>query len=192
MRTMKWISYFLIFTIFGGIGILSTRWIIPPGVAAKAHWAAHYKSLKKMVRRMDLVVSGTVLDTRPGRVAYSDGEDDSVVYTNVLFRVERELKGKASEAVITVEQTGGELPDGSVMSIDDGGPYEPGEQYLLFLKKQPDSDRYYLVNPQGRFHVKRGRLHSVKPDDPVARRLHRRSQDDSEQMLRRYSATQIK
>ena len=140
----------------------------PPGMQAK--WADHYVSLRQMVRDVDAIVLADVLGSRPGRVISTSAGTAVLPFTLVDLRVERAIRGHFS-GLITLEQTGGH--DGTrAMYIDgDGGPYVRGQQVLLFLKRQPDTGYFYLVNPQGRFSVEKGSLLAVSPDDHVAQRL---------------------
>jgi hypothetical protein len=50
----------------------------------------------------------------------------------------------------------------------DGGAFEPGATYLLFLRKQKGGPYYYQVNHQGRFLVVNDRLWASAPEDAVA------------------------
>lgn len=174
------------FTLLGAsaLGYWGTRQLShkTPSVV-RAHWAKTFTGLDEMAQGVDLVVVGTVRGAVAGRVALSDGGEDGVPYSNVTLVVNRVLKGTAQDRFIVLEQTGGVTPDGSVLSIDDGGPYEPGERYVLFLNKQAHSALYYLVNPQGRFQVKGGRMFAAAPGDRVAAALHRRAEQDGIELI---------
>jgi len=138
--------------------------------AMRAVWANDYKSLGQMARDADAVVVARVEETRPGRsVPRSDGSEP-LPFTLAEMSVQTVARGRAPER-ITVEQTGGEA-EGRIFHVDgDGGLYAPGQSVVLFLKKQPDTDYYYLSSPQGRFDVVRGKLRAVNPDDPVSQAL---------------------
>ena len=136
--------------------------------AAHGHWEVSYKNLGQMIADADAIVVATHLYSQPGRV--EDAETgDPLPFTNQYFRAEqvgKSRKGMANHFV--VEQTGGEIPGGGILTIDDGGPYQPGSRYLLFLKQQPDGSYYYLPNPQGRFLNEGGKLKAVVKDQATA------------------------
>jgi hypothetical protein len=141
-----------------------------PGARLAARWAHDYRSLDEITRDVDAVVLATVTAVRAGRTA------KTLPFTLVDMEVDSTIRGEAGE-VITLEQTGGDLDGTPYMFNDDGGPYEIGEQVLLFLNRQPDTEYYYLVHPKGRFHVdaEDGSLAAVVPDDPVAAELNEKS-----------------
>jgi len=168
---------FSLLAVFAVATGLAAAWSVAPLLhthssdpdAMGAMWADSYRGLEPMARDVDAVVLATVEATRPGRIVPT-ASGTALPFTLVDLRVERAVRGDV-ESMITVEQTGGEL-DGRTLYIDgDGGPYTRGEQVLLFLKRQPDADAYYLVHPQGRFSVDAGRLRAVTPEDPVAQQL---------------------
>ena len=179
MRGLKLAVALLTLVGASALGFWGTHQLIHNASPANAHWAVRFAELEAMAFGVDLVAVGTVIGVAPGRVALSDGGEDGIAYTNVTFALHTVLKGSRQDRTIVLEQTGGVLPDGSILSIDDGGPYERGERYLLFLNKQPDSSYYYLVHPQGRFLIKAGRLLAVAPRDRVASRLHKRTEAEA-------------
>lgn len=138
--------------------------------AMRAVWAHEYKSLGQMAHDADAVVVARVEETRPGRsVPRSDGSEP-LPFTLAEMSVRTIVRGQAPERIV-VEQTGGEA-EGRTFHVDgDGGLYAPGQSVVLFLKKQPDTDFFYLSSPQGRFDVVRGKLRAVDPDDPVSQAL---------------------
>jgi hypothetical protein len=140
----------------------------PP--AMQAHWVDEYVSLRQMVRDVDAIVLASVLGSRPGRVIPTSAGRAVLPFTLVDLRVERAIRGQLT-GLITLEQTGGHDGTRALYIDGDGGPYDRGQQVLLFLKRQPDTGYFYLVNPQGRFTVEKGRLLAVSPDDHVAQRL---------------------
>ena len=134
------------------------------GPVMRAAWAQHHGSLPELIQGVDIIVYGTVLGSRPGRTV------SRIPFTLVDLLVQQAFGGRVG-TVITVEQTGGDLYDQAVYIDGDGGPYVPGQKVLLFLNKQPDTEYFYLVNPQGRFSLNGGRLLAVANDDPVAQQL---------------------
>ena len=138
----------------------------PPGMHAM--WVDTYQTLGQMVNGVDAIVLGTVQGTRPGRVVPTGA--GMLPFTLVDLVVEQAIGGQVG-GFITLEQTGGQSGDRSIFIDGDGGEYTPGGRVLLFLKRQPDTGFYYLVNPQGRFSVEQGTLNAVAPDDPLAQQL---------------------
>ena len=138
----------------------------PPGM--RAVWAETFQSLRQMVNAVDAIVLASVQRTRPGRVVPTG--TGNLPFTLVDLQVEQAIRGQ-TRGLITLEQTGGDIGDRSLFIDGDGGPYTRGQRVLLFLKRQPDTGYYYLVNPQGRFRVREGTLHAAAPDDLVAQQL---------------------
>ena len=134
-------------------------------VSAKAHWAEHFNSLRQMRASADVIVLARHIAAQPGRV--EDAPADPLPFTNNWFETVQAIKGHPGASLV-VEQTGGAL-EGVEYSIDDGGPYAAGGRYLLFLKKQPDTSYYYLINAQGRFYNEGGKLKAVVRDAATSR-----------------------
>lgn len=140
----------------------------------RAHWAELFEQPRDLVRGVDAIVVAQWVGSAPGRVEYED-DGSELPFTLNTFRVERALKGNLLQGQsFELEQTGGRV-DEAVYSIDDGGPYNRG-RHLLFLKEQPDTGYFYLVNSQGRYGLLRGLVVAVDPDDPVAAHFHQRQE----------------
>ncbi len=166
---------------------LALVWVAVPGLlprlpagdgtqpTLRAHWADDYRNLREMVGGVDVVVVATNVLSQPGRVEDAD-TGNPLPFTNQFFRSEQVLKGQVGGNFV-VEQTGGSV-GGAVLSIDDGGPYSPGSRYLLFLNKQPDTDMYYLVNPQGRFLNEGGQMRAAQRG-AASNTLHGRTEADA-------------
>ncbi|HET9866057.1 MAG TPA: hypothetical protein VFQ06_02100, partial [Nitrospira sp.] len=78
-----------------------------------------------------------------------------------------------------VERAGGVDPEGNPVHLNaDGGDFELGNSYLLFLKRQEDGPYYYQVNDQGRYQVEGGRLKGVDKDDEVSAKFHDRTLEE--------------
>ncbi len=168
------------------LAVVTAPWVrsllaSPPGL--QAHWAKHYETLGQMVRDADAIVVARVMGTRPGRSMSTSQGAAVLPFTLVDLRVERAVRGSVA-ALLTLEQTGGFDGERTIYIDGDGGPYDRGEQVLLFLKKQPESGYYYLVNPQGRFAVENGILRAASPSDPVAQRLDARGLDEAIGLIR--------
>jgi hypothetical protein len=119
---------------------------------------------------VDAVVLAQAMDAQPGRVAKSDNGGDELPFELVGFEVLRALKGANDFDRVVVERAGGAGYEGKSVFLDaDGGPFEIGGIYLLFLKRQSGTDYYYQVNHQGRYELVADRFEAVDPGDPVAR-----------------------
>ncbi|MCA1620503.1 MAG: hypothetical protein LC795_14580 [Acidobacteria bacterium] len=157
----------------------------PQQPRVSAHWKEHFQGLGQMVAASDAVVLARADSVAPGRVAFSSNNEDSLAFEVVNFTVVRGMKGERTGGTVSVERVSSSQ-DGTVAYFNfDGGDFEVGGTYLLFLKRQEDGGPYYYqVNDQGRFHEEGGRLVAASPGDPVAGALHGRSTADALKMLR--------
>lgn len=140
-----------------------------------ASWKEHFRGIGEMVKSSDAVVLARADSVAPGRVAYSSNGEDSLAFEVVNFTVTRGMKGERTGSTVSVERVSG-TQNGAVAFFNfDGGNFEVGGTYLLFLKRQEDGGPfYYQINDQGRFHVEGGRLVAASPDDAVAAQFHGR------------------
>lgn len=147
-----------------------------PSKLSHAAWKVEFGAPSELPRGVDLVLVGTALSTREGRVAFSENGEDSLPFEEVTFDVVRGLKGIESGETVVVERAGGIDYEGHHVILDsDGGPFEIGLTYLLFLKKQEEGPFYYQVNDQGRYKIEGNRLIAVAHEDPVAGFFHGKS-----------------
>lgn len=154
---------------------------------SKSHavWKEVYKNVDEMVKSADTIVLGQAIDRQPGRIAYSSTGEDSLPFEVVSFRVVNNIKGKNGGGIVYVERAGGINHEGNQVYLDaDGGDFEVGNSYLLFLKQQEDGPYYYQVNDQGRYHVEGGRLKGVDKDDEVSVMLHERPVEEGLRMVK--------
>ncbi len=136
----------------------------------KAVWKEVYGSPAEMAARVDAVVLARVAGTQPGRVVWSEGGEDALPFQLVELDVLQGIKGAAKAERILLERVGGTAPDGRAVDLSyDGGAFEYGATYLLFLKKQEDGPYFYQVNHQGRYLVAGDRLWAADPEDSVAK-----------------------
>jgi hypothetical protein len=134
-----------------------------------AAWKEVFEAPSQMVRSVDTVALAKVVSVQPGRVAYSENGEDALPFQVVEFEVVNGLKGARRQQRIFVERAGGITPGGQAVNIEiDGGAFENGATYLLFLKKQEEGPFFYQVNHQGRYLLDKGLLWAVTEDDPVA------------------------
>lgn len=154
-------------------------------VRTAASWKHHFKQVKDMVKNADAVVIARADSVAPGRVAYSSNGEDSLAFEVVNFTVVDGLKGAKGGSTVSVERVSSSQGDTTVYFGFDGGNFEMGGTYLLFLKKQEDGGPfYYQINDQGRFHEEGGHLRAVEPGDPVAAVFHGRSMRDAKAIVR--------
>ena len=154
-------------------------------VRTAASWKQHFKDAKELVKSADAVVLARADSVAPGRVAYSSNGEDSLAFEVVNFTVLRGMKGERTGSSVSVERVSSTQGDTVAYFNFDGGDFEVGGTYLLFLKRQEDGGPfYYQINDQGRFHEEGGRLVAASPGDPVAGVLHGRSTADALKMLR--------
>src|SRR5512134_1814163 len=124
------------------VGFSSAAWITwelrDRGERSRAAWAFEADDLGTLTRYADAVVLAKATETVPSRVAFSDLGDDSLPYEATSFVVERSIRGPAVGETVWVERAGGLDPVDLVeVVIDaDGGAFQIGDSYLLFLKEQ--------------------------------------------------------
>lgn len=147
-----------------------------------ASWKEIYNSPQGLSRGVDAVVLATVAEVVPGRTATSENGEDSLSFELVELDVVKGIKGVKAGERITLERAA-ETESGFFLDMD-GGPFEIGQTYLLFLQRQEDGAYFYQVNHQGRFRVANGRLFAADPEDPVAARFHRRPVAQGLEMVR--------
>jgi len=158
-----------------------TRLFSPPqvrAVAGHAAWVFKTDDLGAMARYADAVIVGTLQARYPGRTAYSStGEAALDFELNDFLVAEPPMKSDGLlGGIATVERLKGRSFD--------GGDFNIGARYLLFLKKQPDANIYIVVNDEGRFLVgPRSRLYSGALGQ-VAGALRGRSLNDARALIR--------
>ena len=127
-----------------------------------AVWKEVYSSPDQMIAGVDAVVLAEAFNITPSRVARSENSDDELPFELVAFRVTNPIKGAVSEELVYVERAGGFDSDGQAVNLDiDGGNFEIGKSYLLFLKRQEEGPYFYQVNDQGRYDVVGNKLKAV-------------------------------
>lgn len=149
-----------------------------PPIAGHAAWVFKTDDLGAMVRYADAVLVGTLQGRHPGRTAYSStGEVALDFELNDFLVTEPPIKSDAYVGgIATVERLRGRSFD--------GGDFQIGARYLLFLKKQPDTSIYIVVNDEARFLVgPRSRLDSAAPGE-VAATLRGKSLNDARSLIR--------
>lgn len=133
----------------------------PTQTSYAAAWKEVFDSPSRLAQGVDAVVLAKAVGVEPGRVAYSSDRQDALPFEVVQFEVVRGIKGTAVGERVSVERAAGNI-------TIDGGAYEIGATYLLFLKQQEEGPYFYQVNHQGRYLVEKGRLYAAAPEDAVA------------------------
>ncbi|MCA1633905.1 MAG: hypothetical protein LC802_09340 [Acidobacteria bacterium] len=150
-----------------------------------ASWKQHFKDAKELVKSSDAVVVARADSVAPGRVAYSSNGEDALAFEVVNFSVVDGLKGEKDGSTVSVERVSSTQGDTVAYFDFDGGNFEVGGTYLLFLKRQEDGGPfYYQINDQGRFHEEGGQLRAVAPDDAVAALFHGRSVKEGKALVK--------
>ncbi len=131
-----------------------------------AVWKEVYSTPDQLIAGVDSIVLAEAVSVAPSRVAYSDNSRDALPFELVAFRVSNPVKGAKSEQLVYVERAGGLDAKGQPIIIDmDGGSFEIGKSYLLFLKQQEEGPYFYQVNDQGRYEVVGDELKAVGNDE---------------------------
>lgn len=170
------------------VGSAYLGWHAPvPPRRFHAAWKQTFAAPAELARGVDVIAVATAISTRAGRTAYSDNGEDSLPFEEVTFEIHRGLKGARSGDTFVVERAGGlDLERQAVVLDADGGPFELGATYLLFLNRQEEGPFLYLVNDQGRFHVEEDRLVAVDEEDSVAGFFHGRGLGESVALIAGY------
>ncbi len=131
-----------------------------------AVWKEVYSTPDQLIAGVDAIVLAEAVNITPSRVAYSENSEDELPFELVAFRVSNPIKGAKSEEMVYVERAGGFDSEGQPIVIDfDGGNFEIGKSYLLFLKQQEEGPYFYQVNDQGRYDVVGDDLKAVGNDE---------------------------
>ena len=141
-------------------------------IQANAQWREVMKSPDGLISGADLIVLAEMREAVPKTVTYGEA-DETIPYTQNFMAVSSVIKGEFEGDTLLVEQTGGILTEGVRFDINDGGPYEEGKLYLLFLRDQGNGS-YYVINHQARYELDQEKdvLIGVDPSDPVVAAFH--------------------
>lgn len=154
---------------FGTAVVVSKATSGPQQITARAQWVEVFRTPMGLIAGADLIVVARHVSAQPGRVV------GSVPYTMNGFQIEETIKGMHDGPALLVEQTGGRAGE-HIVSIDDGGPFEEGRSYLLFLKSQGNGV-FYQINHQARYEIDGDRMVGVDPTDAVVAAFHNRGSD---------------
>ncbi len=131
-----------------------------------AVWKEVYSTPDQLIAGVDKIMLAEAVSITPSRVAFSENSEDELPFELVAFRVSNPAKGAKNDEIIYVERAGGTDSEGRPVVIDfDGGEFEIGKSYLLFLKQQEQGPYFYQVNDQGRYDVVGDELKAVGNDE---------------------------
>lgn len=174
---------------FAGSVAVARRFSTPGDPRSDAAWAFVAESPKMLVDHADAIVVADAVATYPGRVATSANGEDLLPFEIVELHMQNALKGAFPDGRVYVERAGGAEPGTGIHHLIDidGGEFEAGRTYLLFLNEQPgDSGLYYQVNDQGRYELAGNKLRALEPnEDPVQKIFDRRTVAEASALIRR-------
>lgn len=150
--------------------------------------APRYTSLDDLVAASDLVVEGEVVSSVEGRWFGAPAGDagagagaggQRILSRLVTIRIERVLTGEApSTGTVLVEEEGW-TADGAPLVVDGLAAAAVGDRGVWFLVDggDPEVGAYVLVNAQGRYLERAGRLEGAAGEDQLVAELSARSSD---------------
>lgn len=167
-RKAFWSVTLSVLVLGAAAGVLLGNSLDKPEVSSHAAWKQVFRDPAQLSRGVDAVALVKVNSVQPGRVAKSSNGDATLQYYVYDLEVVRGVKGVEAGETLQVERANA-LSGGREVAINvDGGPYELGAIYMLFLNRQEDGGAYYYqVNNQGRYLVAENKLYSVDPNDEV-------------------------
>ncbi len=122
-------------------------------------WAIYYQNIAELYQGADLIAYGKidrVIEVQAQTISHTDRGDNIHYNTDFSFDISRVLKGdETGEAVIHQLGAAGKMP------VMDDPLFEPGEKYILFLRKTESGICVVLGGPQGRFKVDDGKVYSM-------------------------------
>lgn len=170
--------------------ILGNHFTDGPQYKSRAVWKHVFESAPRLAQGVDAVVLAKPVSVSPGRIAMSANGKDGLPFEIYDFEVVRGVKGLATGERFQIERAGGVAPGGRQVVLDvDGGAYELGATYLLFVNRQDDTQLYYQVNSQGRYLVDKGKLWAADPGDHVGAFFEGRAVNESLGLVREYVRT---
>ena len=160
----------------------------PAAPRSQAAWAFEAQNPGALARYAESIVLAQVVATYPGRVATSANGEDLLPFQIVELHVQNALKGSFPDGRVYVERAGGREPGTGVEHVIDidGGEFDVGGTYLLFLNEQPgDTGLYYQVNDQARYELVGERLRSIEGEpDRVQQAFDRRTPAEASAFVR--------
>lgn len=144
----------------------------PAHLSQAADFVFETDDLARLVEHAEVIVVARSLTSLPGRTAYSSNRESGIHFELAEFDIEQAIKGANRLRRIVVERAHSHVDFPDARMDLDGGPYESNSRYLLFLKKQPESTFFYLVNTDARYEIDpEQRLRGIG-EGQIARMLH--------------------
>jgi hypothetical protein len=122
-------------------------------------WAIYYQNLAELYRGADLIAYGEIdriIEVQAQTISHTDRGDIIHYNTDFDFNIIQVLKGDETEEAV-IHQLGA----AGKMTVMDDPLFEPGEAYILFLRKTESGICVVLGGPQGRFKVNDGKVYSM-------------------------------
>jgi len=163
-------------------------WNQAPSAGGSASYRWHFDDPNDMVATADLVVLGEV--TAAERGAVSDQGD--VVYTarRLQVTVERRLFGTPAGPVVVVNDLGWERSRGREVPWRIPGMIrlEVGDRAILFLREEPTTGLFELLNDQAGYRVDGTGIADSDRSDPLVRRVEAMSVPELERLIEEAAA----
>ena len=111
--------------------------------------------LSQQVKNSDLIFYGVVTKLENAVLGPGPGsEDGPLPHTYVTYQIQETLKGRSADGgSFTLRFLGGPMPDGRHLETSDMPQFKVGEQDLLFVWKNTESDCPLVDCQNGRFRV---------------------------------------
>jgi hypothetical protein len=122
-------------------------------------WAIYYQNLAELFQGADLIAYGEidrVIEVQEQTISHTDRGDIIHYNTDLSFHISQILKGDETEEAV-IHQLGAA---GKMVVIGDPS-FQPGEAYILFLRKTESGIYLVLGGAQGRFMVDNDKVYSI-------------------------------
>ena len=135
-------------------------------------WPNYFRYIEDMEEFADAVVVAEVVDIIHDLLQEASSLQDFYVQLRIIEDWSRSKL--ASDSVVVINSASS---TGAFDEVDP--PYSVGEEYLLFLRRQPEKlqpgppvpPRYWTVSPQGRYRIEGPRLEAVTTRYPLNQEL---------------------
>lgn len=128
-------------------------------------------TLDELTEQSKYIVVGKVESITPTQPITYDDLSITLVYTDVLINVERDLSGKLKDKQISIRTIGGESENLKVKA-DEEPQFSIGEKVLLFVSDKESNqilgDHYYVAGAlQGKYKLANGKAYGVEYRDGI-------------------------
>jgi hypothetical protein len=165
-----------------------TWWNQTPSVGSSANYRWHFDDPRDMVATADLVILGKVTGAERGDVS----DQGDVVYTSrrLQVAVERRLFGEPAGPVVIVDDLGWERSKGREVpwTAPEMIRLEVGDRAILFLRKEPATGLFGLLNDQAGYRVNGTDIADSDRSDDLVRRVEAMSVPELEQLIEEAAA----